>query len=345
MGFSKSKRERIKAYILEQIEIKEDQLASKTAETFGVSLTTVYRYLKEMEECKFIERKKGEYILVEETWFCKCSTNEKLEEDEVFSKEIAPHIKHLPLNVFRIWQYAFTEMMNNAIEHSETKNIYVTVTVSYLKTCIVIIDKGVGIFEKICAHFKYNSIDDAIGELFKGKLTTDSDNHSGEGIFFTSRMMETFAALSSGKVFTHSFHDNDECRDLGNVEAFKDFERDKGTKIVMILSNNSKQTTKEVFDLYSDPDRGFVKTKIPIKNFFLDGYPVSRSQARRLCSRFEDFSEVILDFTGVEDLGQGFAHELFNVFYRKHPNLTIKIENANENVRKMIRHVEASLKD
>ena len=32
-------------------------------------------------------------------------------------------------------------------------------------------------------------------ELSKGKLTTDSANHSGEGIFFTSRMFDVFLSL------------------------------------------------------------------------------------------------------------------------------------------------------
>ena len=53
-------------------------------------------------------------------------------------------------------------------------------------------DYGVGIFKKIQDYFGYNSIDDAINELFKGKITTDTDNHSGEGIFFTSRLMDQF---------------------------------------------------------------------------------------------------------------------------------------------------------
>lgn len=46
-------------------------------------------------------------------------------------------------------------------------------------TTVFIQDDGIGIFEKIKDYFKMNTIDDAICELFKGKLTTDSRNHSG----------------------------------------------------------------------------------------------------------------------------------------------------------------------
>jgi len=45
---------------------------------------------------------------------------------------------------------------------------------------------------------------------------------------------------------------------------------------------------------------------------------VSRSQARRLVSGLERFREVVLDFRGVELVGQGFADEVFRVWARQH---------------------------
>jgi len=59
---------------------------------------------------------------------------------------------------------------------------------------------------------------------------------------------------------------------------------------------NLLKQIREVFDMYTSPDGGFTITKIPIKNTFENGRPVSRSQARRLYHRFEDFEEVQLDF-------------------------------------------------
>ncbi len=35
--------------------------------------------------------------------------------------------------------------------------------------------------------------------------------------------------------------------------------------------------------------------------------------------RFERFQTVVLDFTGVEEIGQDFADEVFRVFQRAHP--------------------------
>ena len=138
---------------------------------------------------------------------------------------------------------------------------------------MLLIDDGVGIFEKIKNHFGLPSLDEAICELFKGKLTTDEVNHSGEGIFFTSKMMDNFLIYSSGKIFTSSKFEDDNILDL-NADIH-------GTCVLMSLSNFTHKTTKEIFDQYSDDDGSFVTTRIPLKNVF-DAAPVSRSQAKRV---------------------------------------------------------------
>lgn len=342
MGFSKSKRERIKKYILEKIENNDNQFVHKTADNFDISLTTVYSYIRGLCDDNIIEKCKTEgrkYNLKEQYNFFKFDTEHmNLEEDRIFDEEIDPMVEKLPSNIWKIWNYAFTEMMNNAIEHSEAKIITGYISQNYLNTTIVIIDNGIGIFEKIKAYYHYDSIEDAMSELFKGKLTTDSLNHSGEGIFFTSRILDNFAALSSGKIFTHNNH-FDNMDNLEDIPCLKQWQNDKGTKIIMMMSNSTTKELKEVFDMYSNQEDGFIKTQIPIKNVFENGYPVSRSQARRLSYRFDDFKEVVLDFKDVEDIGQGFAHELFVVFHKKHPGVVLLPENCNENIQKMINHV------
>ena len=62
--------------------------------------------------------------------------------------------------------------------------------------------------------------------------------------------------------------------------------------------------------MYANVDSGFTKTKIPMKNIF-DTSPVSRSQAKRVCNRLKKFQEVVIDFEGLQWMGQAFAHQLF----------------------------------
>ncbi|MRM91164.1 DUF4325 domain-containing protein [Faecalicatena contorta] len=342
MSLKKNTRERIKKYILEKIDSREDALAKKVAENFNISLTTVYRCIKELYDDELIEKKGNGYKLRNKYKIKKYSTKDLLEEDRIFEETVYEIIKKLPDNVYRIWQYAFTEMMNNAIDHANAKEISVVISHNCLNTIIQIEDDGVGIFQKIKEYYKYSNLDDAVNELFKGKLTTDSRNHTGEGIFFTSRMIEIFAVLSGGKIFTHSTH-FDITRDICSVPGLDKWKDTKGTIVLMKMPNNSRANIKEVFDMFSGEDDKFSKTQIPLKHIFTDGFPVSRSQAKRLSTRFEDFEEIILDFNGIDDIGQGFAHELFVVFKRNHPKVTFIVENENDDIKKMISHVTSNI--
>lgn len=339
MSFTEIKREKIKRYILEKINTDQKDLAKKTAQVFEISLNTVYRYLKELEEKEIIVKDGSEYKFIESThiFVLKRSKGDLLEEDEIYAKYISNFIKGLPENIEKIWQYSFTEMMNNAIDHSGAENVVLSVFQNYLCTTIMIQDDGIGIFRKIKEYYNYDSLDDAVSELFKGKLTTDKNNHSGEGIFFTSRILDRFAAVSDGKIFTHDKY-MEVLRDLDDSANLKNWKKLKGTLIYMDLSNFSNKAIREVFDMFADEDGGFFRTHIPIKNIY-ELYPVSRSQAKRLCHRLEKFKEVELDFQGVTEIGQGFAHEIFVVFQNAHQNIKLIPVNMTEEVEKMVNHV------
>ena len=110
----------------------------------------------------------------------------------------------------------------------------------------------------------------------------------------------------------------------------------------MSLSNFTHKTAKEIFDQYSNIDGGFTTTKIPLKNIF-EAAPVSRSQAKRVCNRLEKFEEAILDFDGIEWMGQGFAHQIFVVFQNAHPEISIVPQNMNDSVENMYNHVTKTI--
>lgn len=61
--------------------------------------------------------------------------------------------------------------------------------------------------------------------------------------------------------------------------------------------------------------------------------------AKRLGSRPDRFREVELDFTGLDWIGQGFAHQVFVVFQNAHPEIKLIPLNINADVEKMYRHV------
>ncbi len=333
MKYSDEKKKAIRSYILEKIADKAEGLSLVVAGAFEISTNTVHTYINDLVEEGIIKKqKRGEYELVsrQEDYDFSRSKGELETDTHAYDVCLDKQLAHLPENVRHIWFYAVSEMVNNVIDHSDAENMHVRVLVNHLKTTVTITDDGVGIFEKLKNHFSLPGLDEAICELFKGKLTTDKENHSGEGVFFTSKMMDSFSIISGGKVFTTTKYDND---GVGSCSQGK-----SGTSVIMELSNFTNKSAKDIFDAYSDTDGAFTTTRIPLKNIF-DQAPVSRSQAKRICNRLDEFEEVILDFNGVPWMGQGFAHQIFVVYAKAHSEISIKAENMNESVLGMYKHV------
>ena len=334
MKFSEEKKISIILYLLEKISQKSDNISKHVSETFNVNQNTIHTYINKLVKDNVIKRvRRGEYELVKKTYTYQLQRhNGDLDTDTyAYNACLKKHILNLPQNVQTIWEYTFSEMINNVMDHSEATDVLIVIEQDYLKTDVCIADNGIGIFEKIKNYFNLESLDDAICELFKGKLTTDSANHSGEGIFFSSKIMDTFLICSSKKIFTNNKYNESIMIDLLNKSV-------KGTTVFMSVSNYTHKQTHKIFDLYSNVDGGFTKTTIPLENIF-DTSPVSRSQARRVCNRLDKFKEVILDFDSLDWMGQGFAHQLFVVFQREHPEIKLIPINMNESITKMYDHV------
>ena len=213
-----------------------------------------------------------------------------------------------------------------------------------LYTEISIADDGIGIFRNIqkYAGEKYGvEIDreQAALELYKGRLTTDPDRHSGEGIFFVSKMLSEFAVWSENTVYSYRCGDRDWFVRSHLISYYTQLEG-IGTMAVMKLENESKRTSREVFDEFAPLEEGFVRTLIPMKDMCPLWDPVARSQARRILRRLDEFREIIFDFRGIGFMGQGFADEVFRVFQNMHPDIKLTVINANASVLGMIRHVK-----
>ena len=65
------------------------------------------------------------------------------------------------------------------------------------------------------------------------------------------------------------------------------------------------------------------KTRTVVRLFAIGTEFVSRSQAKRLVHGLDKFREVVLDFKGVDLVGQGFADEVFRVWAREHPDVKL----------------------
>jgi STAS-like domain of unknown function (DUF4325) len=204
---------------------------------------------------------------------------------------------------------------------------------------MLIHDDGVGIFRKIQSAMNLLDERHAILELSKGKLTTDPKNHSGQGIFFSSRMFDSFSILSGGVYFGHKFNEREDW-------ILERPEINTGTTVWMKLNNHTARSAKKIFDHYStDDDYGFTKTVVPVTLArYGNDQLVSRSQAKRVLARVELFKVVVFDFAEVPSIGQAFADEIFRVFAERHPEIDLVSIHASSDVKRMITRAKAGLR-
>jgi anti-sigma regulatory factor (Ser/Thr protein kinase) len=326
---------RIQEFIIENIEEHPRDITSFAAENFGVSRNAILRHINKLVNERVIsahgstrDRQYELNPIAKETFSIQISPD--VEEDQIWRHVIRPTLKKLPDNVLHICEYGLSEMINNVIDHSEGNKMTININQYAHKLSFVVMDDGVGIFNKIQRDFELNDPRHAILELAKGKLTTDPERHSGEGIFFTSRMFDRFIIVSEGLFFSHK-----EPGDDWLLEHDLDV---MGTSVLMTINPKSNRVIQEVFDMYASEDQGFgfTKTHVPLSLVtYGDENLISRSQARRLLARFRNFKEVLLDFSGVETVGQAFADEIFRVYARNYPEVDIVAINTNPQIDKM----------
>ena len=330
-------KDAIRRRALELIAVDGHRVGTRLAQAAGVSRQVANGYLQALVRDELVEAegttRAKVYRLKTLAEADRRYPREGLQEDLVWRELVAPVVARFPQNVRDIWHYAATEMINNAIDHSGAAEVRVEVSKNALFTEVVVADEGEGIFVKIQRALGLHHPREAILELAKGKLTTAPDRHTGEGIFFTSRVLDVFEIESHLLRFRHAPRADDSI-----LEQAADT---PGTRVRMCLANDSPRTLRAVFDEYTDPgELTFDRTVVPLRLAQYEGEKlVSRSQAKRVAHRFERFKRVELDFAGISDIGQAFADELFRVFAAAHPQVRIVPVNTAPAVEQMIRRV------
>jgi anti-sigma regulatory factor (Ser/Thr protein kinase)/DNA-binding transcriptional ArsR family regulator len=336
----RARGEDIRRFILEHVEKHPNDVARLSAEHFGITRQAVNKHLRRLIYEKALtesgETRKRAYKLAPLLeWRKSYAIAPELEEHVLWDKDIEPVCGSMPENVMDIWRYGFTEMLNNAKDHSGGTLIMVGIEKTAVDTHMQITDNGIGIFKKIQEALNLPDQRYSVLELAKGKLTTDPEHHTGEGVFFSSRMFDRFAIASDKVYFGHKFG--------AEEDWIFDSKLEGGTSVFMELSNHTRRTEKEIFDKYtSEEDYGFNKTVVPVDLArYGNDKLISRSQAKRVVARLELFKTILFDFTGVPTIGQAFADEIFRVFANDHPNIEILAIHANSEVSRMIARIKS----
>jgi anti-sigma regulatory factor (Ser/Thr protein kinase) len=241
-----------------------------------------------------------------------------LQEDLPWARDFAPFLA-LPAEVARMAQHAFTELLNNAIDHSGGTQVTVSMRQTAMHLQLLVSDDGCGVFDRIESAFAIADPTLAMLELSKGKLTTDPDRHTGRGLFFTSRLADVFDLHANETAFQY--------RGWDRRSWFKGKPTARqGTSIYMGIALDTARTLDSVLRAHSlDGDGyGFDRTVVPLQLMVGGATGLeSRAQAKRVATRLHSFRCAEVDFSGISDVGHGFVDELFRVFLREHPEVDV----------------------
>ncbi|MFZ2987313.1 STAS-like domain-containing protein [Ideonella sp.] len=259
-----------------------------------------------------------------------------LDEDRPWAKDFAPYFNLTP-TVREMMQHAFTELLNNAIDHSEGTQVTLSMRQTASHVQLLVSDDGRGLFDKIREGFAIDDPGAAMLELSKGRLTSSPARHTGRGLFFTSRLADVFDLHANAVAFQH--RDWDPSHWVRGKAM-----RQAGSAIYMAIALDTERTLDEVLRSASldGASYGIERTRLPLRLMTSEHVSLeSRAQARRVASRLGNFREAELDFSGVERIGQGFADELFRVFGRDQTSMQLVVRNASQKVAAMIATVQA----
>src|SRR5271154_4971310 len=124
----RARGEDIRKYILEHLEGHPNDLTKVVADHFGITRQAVNKHLQRLKSEKAIiesgqTRNRTRKLAALSEWTKTYSLASNLAEDLVWRNDVSDVIGDMPDNVLRIWHYGFTEMFNNAIDHSAGKII------------------------------------------------------------------------------------------------------------------------------------------------------------------------------------------------------------------------------
>lgn len=316
---------------------KKSGLTTALMNEFSVSRPTATKFISQLIESNFLE-KTGK----QNRPLYQLGTNRKIyrsykidgidDESTIYLRDFKGYLQ-LPKNIQDIFEIGFTEMINNAIDHSCGSRIEIAVGLIDGVLMVRVSDDGIGVFKKIQDALNLPSPELSIIELTKGKLKTGGKGHSGIGIFITSKMFDAFEIDANNLTFMHI--DN-------KPDVLKDMSVESGTNVYMLIHTESSRTANEVYEKYftsdsPESDAEFNVTNIPVRIAYMGNNMVSsRSQGKRLVTGLQEFKTVYLDFEGIDLIGQAFADEVFRVFYNSHPEVEIIPINCSDSVHRMI---------
>ena len=252
-----------------------------------------------------------------------------LSEDRVWQEllQLHPVLARMTASAQELFRYAFTEVLNNAIEHSQGSEVEVRFAQAHDDTLsFEVHDDGIGLFRKLREVLGMVSVEETVKKLSQARLPPWPDGRAGAGLFFSSRASRRFEVESNGFRW---MVDNQ----AGQSAAASAPPR-AGTRVRFQGDLHPRRTLAELFARY-DEHTIMHRTRVVVT---LATSFISRKEAQRLLAPLERYHTVVLDFKDVREIGQGFADEVFRVWPTSHPHVSLEPINMSPGVSLIIDH-------
>ena len=239
--------------------------------------------------------------------------------------------KNASENAIGAVQFAFTEMLNNAIDHSRSDRGHILLKIANGKIKFVVRDYGVGVFRQVCRRKSLEDEIEAVQTIMKGKTTTMPSVHSGEGIFWVSKLAERLTISS----YDYRLIVDNLVQDY-TIEKLD--EEVKGTEVEFEMDACAQLSLEDFFGKYIG-EKEYVELDMTVVQLGLyreGSMWISRSQAKRVLNGLEKYQRVVFDFAGIKMVGQGFCDEIFRVFEIAHPEIKMEATNMCPSVEMMV---------
>ncbi|OYU93094.1 MAG: hypothetical protein CFE45_21375 [Burkholderiales bacterium PBB5] len=330
------------AWITEAALRHPDALPGHLVERLGISGRSAHALLRKLVAAQWLQREgsgaKLRFVPGLMRQVVRRYALANLQEDLPWRQDFAPSLD-LPPAVARMVQHVFTELLNNAIDHSGGTQVTVSLRQTPLQVQLLVSDDGRGVFETIGQHFQITDPALAMLELAKGKLSSQPQRHTGRGLFFASKLADIFDLHANDAAFQQRGWQQDHWH-RGRPACTR------GSSVYVAIRLDTERTLDAVLRRYSLDGQGyrFERTVVPLALIGSAQQVLeSRAQARRVAQRLTQFKRVELDFDGLAEVGHGFADELFRVFGAQHPQLEMVALNMAPQVAAMVDSVREPL--
>ena len=182
-----------------------------------------------------------------------------LQEDLPWSRDFAPYFA-LPDGVARLARHAFTELLNNAIDHSGGTTVTVSMRQTPSHVQLLVSDDGCGLFEHIGQAFAIDEPKLAMLELSKGKLSSQPDWHTGRGLYFTARIADVLDVHANAAAFQHRAWQANRWQPVRPATQ-------QGTSVFVAFALDTRRSLDEVMRAHSLDGQGygFERTVVPLQ--------------------------------------------------------------------------------